>query len=294
MSEVRRLSGLLCSAEIASKQALQIVHTSRDRFQEGHILLFLGLVFTCIGKDFESEMVLRRALAIFVKQPNKMGEGLLNAYMAFRSLNIGQPQAALHFAQRAWELAHVDRGERDFVRAARIQGEVAMACNDLNTALNRLQYALGLATKVEFTEEEIPVQIALGEWHRLSREFDEARELLNQIWDAAERGPYPLFHADGLNVLAQIERDHGNRDAAIAAATKAYALAWCDGISADGKVCYAYHYGLTNARKHLQELGAPEPQLRPFDASKFEPMPEVELNPKDEFWVNPEELDSKS
>ena len=95
-----------------------------------------------------------------------------------------------------------------------------------------------------------------------------------------------------MNVLAQIERDEGNREAAIAAATKAYGLAWCDGISADGKVCYAYHYGLTNARKHLRELGAPEPELPPFDESKFEPLPDVELNPKDEFWVDPAELDS--
>jgi len=74
----------------------------------------------------------------------------------------------------------------------------------------------------------------------------------------------------------------------IAAATKAYTLAWCDGPP------YAYHYGLTNARKHLQELGAPEPQLPPFDESKFEPMPDVELNPKDEFWVDPDKLDSLS
>ena len=66
----------------------------------------------------------------------------------------------------------------------------------------------------------------------------------------------------------------------IAAATKAYTLAWCDGPP------YAYHYGPTNARKHLQELGAPEPQLPPFDESKFEPMPDVELNPKDKFWVD--------
>jgi hypothetical protein len=41
-----------------------------------------------------------------------------------------------------------------------------------------------------------------------------------------------------------------------------------------------------------QELSAPEPQLPAFDESKFEPMPEAELNPKDEFWVDPDKLDS--
>lgn len=46
------------------------------------------------------------------------------------------------------------------------------------------------------------------------------------MWELAERGPYPLFHADALNVLAQIERDAGNHDAAVKAAAQAYQLAW--------------------------------------------------------------------
>jgi hypothetical protein len=99
---------------------------------------------------------------------------------------------------------------------------------------------------------------------------------LEDVWDLAERGPYPLLHADALNVLAQIERDAGNRDAAVAAATKAFRLAWCDGPP------FAYHWGLEAARKHLTELGAPEPDLPPFDESKHEPMPEVEIDPPDE------------
>ena len=42
------------------------------------------------------------------------------------------------------------------------------------------------------------------------------------------------------------------------------------------------------ARKHLCELGAPEPPMPPFDESKYEQMPEVEINPKDEFYVKDE------
>ena len=178
------------------------------------------------------------------------------------------------------------------IRAARLHGTAALGLNDMETAAERLQHALTRARAVSRVEEELPTLTALAELHRRKSEPATARELLNQIWDAAERGPYPIFHADALNIFAQIERDQGNRAAAIAAATKAYKLAWCDGISADGKVCYAYHYGLTNARQHLHELGAPAPQLPPFDESKFPPLPNVELNPKDEFWVDPASLDS--
>ena len=78
-------------------------------------------------------------------------------------------------------------------------------------------------------------------------------------------------------MLAHIERDAGNPTAAVEAATKAYTSAWCDGEP------FAYHWGLVTARQHLRELGAPEPPMPPFDESKFEPMPEVEINPDDEF-----------
>lgn len=114
------------------------------------------------------------------------------------------------------------------------------------------------------------------------RQRSPTREFLEQVWSPAERGPYPLLHADARNVLARIERDEGQRDSAIAAATRAYELVWCDGPP------YAYHFGLTNAKQLLAELGAPEPKLLLFDASKFEPMSDVDLNPKDEFWVDPD------
>ncbi|MGI9433246.1 MAG: hypothetical protein ACR2Q4_00175, partial [Geminicoccaceae bacterium] len=50
---------------------------------------------------------------------------------------------------------------------------------------------------------------------------------------------------------------------------------------------WAYHWGLEKAKAHLQVLGAPEPDMPPFDESKHENLPEVEINPKDEHWVDP-------
>ena len=126
--------------------------------------------------------------------------------------------------------------------------------------------------------------MALAELRRRQGDAKAARELLDDVWELAERGPYRLSHADACNVLAQIERHDGNTDAAIEAATKAYQLAWCDGPP------FAYHWGLEKAKQHLKDLGAPEPEMPPFDESKLEPMPEVEINPKDEFYVEEEAL----
>ena len=128
---------------------------------------------------------------------------------------------------------------------------------------------------MNFGEGELPALVALAELRRRQGDPKAARDYLDDVWEPAERGPYPLFHADALNVLAQIERDAGNHEAAVRAATKAYQLAWCDGPP------YAYHWGLEAARAHLAALGAPEPDMLPFDPSKYEPMPEVEIDPPD-------------
>jgi hypothetical protein len=86
-------------------------------------------------------------------------------------------------------------------------------------------------------------------------------------------------------VLAAITAAEGDEQAAIAAATDAFKAAWCDGPP------YAYHWGLELAKAHLTALGAPEPDMPEFDESKFAPLPRVEINPKDEHWVDPDKLE---
>ena len=154
---------------------------------------------------------------------------------------------------------------------------MALEAGDPTTARERLEHALTRARAVNLAEEELPVLVAMAELHRREGAPEQARAHMGDVWEAAERGPYPLFHADALNVLAQIERDQDSKDAAIEVATEAYRKAWCNGPP------FAYHWGLERAREDLTALDAPEPVLEPFDASKHEPMPEVELNPPDEF-----------
>jgi hypothetical protein len=53
---------------------------------------------------------------------------------------------------------------------------------------------------------------------------------------------------------------------------------------------FAYHWGLQKAKAHLAALGAPEPTLPPFDESRYEPMPEVEIEPSEEEEIEFEDL----
>jgi hypothetical protein len=277
LSYTLRLSGALCESESAARRALVITREQDDRFRQAASQELLGLTLAARGLANESGFAVQRALRLFRAQSHSQFEGVGNSSLAQNALWLGEFAGALSFANRAWELAHVQSYERDFIRAARLQGAAALGLNDLATADERLHHALIRARMVNLAEEELPALVALAELRRQQGDVKAARELLDDVWEAAERGPYPLVHADACNVLAQIESDEGNQAKAIEAATKAYRLAWCDGPP------FAYHWGLEKARKHLAELNATEPLMPPFDESKFEAMPEVEIDPEDEF-----------
>ena len=284
LSSTLRLSGQLRTAEMAAVRALALTRKNTDNFRAGINERRRGFALATSGHNSAADTSLRRALAIFQAKQEQRSEGVVYSVLAQHQLWQRQAAAALPLAIRAGSSAQVHRVEGDFIRAARLQGEAALGIGNLKSAEESLHHALDRARKVNRVEEELPALIALAELHRRREDYATARDLLEQIWDAAEHGPYPLLHADARNVLAQIECDQGNTLAAIAAATRAYQLAWCDGPP------YAYHFGLSNARRHLKALGAPEPDLPPFDESKYEPMPDVELNPRDEFYVDMDKL----
>jgi tetratricopeptide (TPR) repeat protein len=277
LSDAFYLTGKLFQSCLLADFSLNIARKWFDDWNQAIILSRIGIISASHGNVDLAENALRCSLLMFRKMHSRPREGGLQLLIAQLRIWSGNFVTALSLANCAWELAHVLNLERDFIRAARMQGAAALGLQDFATADERLHHALTRARQVNYVEEELPALIALAELRRQQEKPDEAREYLNDVWDSAERGPYPLLHADALNVLAQIERDAGNTALAIEAATKAYRLAWCDGPP------FAYHWGLIAAQKHLQELGAPEPEMPPFDASKFEPMPEVEIDPEDEF-----------
>ncbi|MBC7910172.1 MAG: hypothetical protein H7Y30_06710, partial [Pyrinomonadaceae bacterium] len=283
LSDTLLQSGRLCESEMAARSALVIIRRHNYRFQEPVSLYVVGLVMIARGVVKESESALKRSLRMFVMQEHKQYEGVVNSFLGQRALWLSEFINASLFANRSWELATNLNFERDFIYSAQLQGASALGLNDYSRADERLHHALIRSRMVSLIYEELPALVALAELRRRQGDLKAAREFLDDVWEAAERGPYPLFHADAFNVLAQIERDEGNEAAAVEAAGRAYRLAWCDGPP------FAYHWGLEKARKHLQELGAAEPLMPEFDESKFEPMPEVEIDPEDEFHAGGKE-----
>jgi tetratricopeptide (TPR) repeat protein len=275
LSDALRYSGRLREAESAVRDALMITRQRDERALEAASLYRLGLALTARGATDDGAKALKRSLRIWVSLEYPQDEGRVYAYLAELALYMRDPKAR-ELADRAWELAQDLRFEADFIRAARLQGITALYFGDSSDcaiAYDHLNYALSHARTYNIVDEELPTLTALAELYCRQGHCKQAQEHLDEIWESAERGPYPLFCADALNILTQIERDRGNRDEAVAAATRAFNLSWCDGPP------FAYHWGLIAARKLLAEMGVREPELPSFDASKFEPMPEVEIDP---------------
>ncbi len=279
LSNVMRPAGHLFRSLVLASKAIALRRKDKRFHQEMRSSVRLGLTLAACGQSINAEIVLRRAMQLAKVNLSIQGKGFVSSAIAQMQIWHGQNHLAQVSGASAWTFAQNSKFERDLIRAIRLQGEAIVKIGNSTAADEHLHSALTRARAVNLVEEELPALIALAELRRRQDKPHEARELLDAVWDAAERGPYPLFHADALNMLAQLERDAGNISAAIEPATKAYCLAWCDGPP------YAYHWGLEAARQHLQALGAPKPELPPFDPSKFEPMPEVEINPEDEFHV---------
>jgi tetratricopeptide (TPR) repeat protein len=277
-------TGALREAESVVRRALILSPGLGDSFRRTLSLLELGCVLTTQHRPFGG-VALHRAWRVWTKLGDLQGEGLATAYLAERSIWHGDLIKARALADKAWGLATHQRFERDFIRSALTQGRVALGLGDVARADERLHHALTRTRAVNVVDLELLALITIAELRLAQCRPAEARACLDDVWEPAERGRYPLYQADAYNVLSDIELAEGDKSAAITAATKAYQAAWCDGPP------YAYHWGLEKAKKRLAALGAPAPNMPPFDESKFEPIPEVDINPKDEYWVDPNTLD---
>jgi tetratricopeptide (TPR) repeat protein len=276
--DATRQCGELRESEAFVLGAMLVARERGDIFKEGEYCLSLALTSAVRGATDIAAAALSRVerMGSFAITPQAEGVGV--AYEAQQEVWRGDFSAARSLADRAWELAHDWRMELDFVRAALMQGAASLGLGDLDAAEERFNHALVRARGVNLAEEELQALIGLAELRRRQGDPRASRELLDDAEEPAVRGPYRLLHADALNVLARIERDAGDHLGAIAAATSAYRLAWCNGPP------YAYHWGLEEARGQLTDLLAPVPDdLRPFDEGNHQPIPEVEIDPPDEL-----------
>jgi tetratricopeptide (TPR) repeat protein len=288
LAKALREIGALREAVGALRQALVLSRLLEEEFSEGTSLRMLGRVLGSTGAKGSAQVALRRSRRLFIGQGLHQSEGVADAYLAELALWVGDLANAGICAGRAWELTSVQKARGDSIRAALLRGRVALGTGDPSRADERLHYALTRTRAVNAVEFELPALIAIAELELKRGDLTKAKASLDDVWEAAECGPYPLYLADAFNVLTDIALAEGDITAAIAAAASAFEAAWCDGPP------YAYHWGLKRAKAHLSVFGAPEPVLPPYDENKFNPLPEVEINLKAKTKVELVNLDYRS
>jgi len=264
LADSQRHCGKLLQSHLSILEALGLARKREDRFHEGACLQLIGTMVTLRGNAELGRKLLTKAFLLFDQLGEDQSKGLCRASLAECELILGFPEDAKRSANHALELAHVERFERDVIRAIRLQGLTSLVLAQIEPAEEYLNQALARARSINYVEEELPTLTALATLEMKRKDFGAARELLNSVWDTALRGPYPIFHADALNVLAQLEEAQGNRNSGIKVAQNAYEKAWCDGISVDQKQLWAYAQGLKTAEALLTTWGGNIPTMPPF------------------------------
>jgi ATP/maltotriose-dependent transcriptional regulator MalT len=284
LSLAARLTGRLRAAEVAAMRAIQYARqrwhlrdTDLNLFERGIGVYSLGVLLVDRGRFDDGREAFERALRIRRFEGKKQGQCYVYMLMAKAELQRGRVEDANSLADCAWDLVGDAGNQTDIIAVAAAQGASLMYLRRYDDAEEKLNFALGQARSVSLVPDYLFTSICLARLYYLRGQFDAATETLDHVWAAAQRGCYRLLQCDAKNLLADISAAIGNVEHAREAALEAYESAWCDGPP------YSYHSGLTAAKSQLHRFGMREPELPPFDEGQFEPLPDIEVDPPDEF-----------
>ena len=227
-----------------------------------------AFVLSVRGESDLATRVFRRAIEQLAPQRDEH-ETAACALAGWHALEQGDLESAKELAERAIRRAEELDRIRPLIYAKRVQAAVAMRENRLQEAEELLHATLKAVRKIECGDEEVSCLIDLAEVSRLKGNLTAAVDFLEDVWDPVLEGGYRLSHASAALTLARIESQR-RPAAAIAAADKAYRLAWCDGPP------FAFAIVLSAAAQVLQELSAPVPRDLPlFTSFGDETVPDV-------------------
>jgi tetratricopeptide (TPR) repeat protein len=147
LGDLLREIGSLREAAQLLRMALVLSREVEDEWRESVGLQFLGRLLSITGAHALGRVALGRGRHISVTQGDRQFEGIASAYLGELALKRGDPVKAGFWSECAWELAAARRHERDFIRAALLQGSVALVASELSRAEERLHHALTRARR---------------------------------------------------------------------------------------------------------------------------------------------------
>jgi tetratricopeptide (TPR) repeat protein len=286
-SKALRQTGRFREAETIALKGLDVQRRTGKRAKEAINLYWVGMGLAHRGiKNNTPFIAMDRSIRIFTTLLADQSTAVTNAFKGQSSIWYGDWETAERCIMQAWD-ASKKRENTDFsdqqtvykvlAASSRQMGEVELNRGNEASAINWLNICEPYTEGLDFCEEILPHLRVWADLELRRGNYDAARDYVKRSLVRAETGPYLLYNVDSYQILAMIEQACGNASAAIDAATQAYNLAWCDGPP------YAYQRGLDDAAKLLTDLGAAAPEMPAFDKSRFEPIPDIEINTKDEY-----------
>ena len=259
-SHAYRLSGHLRRACRAAEDALVLVARNRSWSIPLKLTLMafgryrLGLVLSAMGRTddarrmFQGVVFLRawKLASHFIPRSANL-VGFLYACLSRQEAWMGRGAEALRWADEARRFFEKDPRIINLMHADRLRGAAYLLLDRLDDAEGDLDNALKKAVASDRIEEILLTRVQLAELYRRRSRWEDARRMLAGTCDD-KSCEYRTTRADAFNVLARIERDHGNLDRARQAADRACQLALCDGEE------FSYKWGVEGARELLRSL----------------------------------------
>jgi tetratricopeptide (TPR) repeat protein len=257
---------------------------------EGMCLWLLAGTYLTCGKVRLSRITYERSRKMCIDcdgSPN--WEGGLTRIACRLALHEGNWTKATSLAARIWAAAELRQHFADMATAAELISVVALRSGDIAAAEQWGVRSLQIAREHSLTDGvfDLPLRASLACVLAQSGRAEEASTLLEfdlDLYRSPAQGSI-YVRANACHALALIKRNLGEKTEAIAAASAAYRLSWCDGDP------YSYHRGLRRATEVLEELGASRQvqtlgeELKCISPSGVFICPEVDLNPRDKFHV---------
>jgi len=177
-------------------------------------LFINGMAASKLGLVEQSVASLERAYAISSLVANDYWSGIVSNYLGYVHMQTSAYLSALHWLDRARVIFLRRKLPRKLSMVDLNAGITSYKLADYCKALGYLQNSLTLGIKGNFVHRQCFANIALGNVHRLTRDFEAARRHLHTAYNQAQELQFPREEALALEFLGDVYRDEGQTEAA--------------------------------------------------------------------------------
>jgi tetratricopeptide (TPR) repeat protein len=273
-SSLRLDQNKLATSLKTNKLALEVAEISGDVDNVGVTHMYMLSLYRDMGWWLEAKDAYDQFNALLVARP-ALQKWQPTADRFYAEMLIFQQQDTTDLLNRIWQDAQKspEKNQVQIREIYRLRGESALQQGQYSTAAGFFQDTITLGHKSGISVSGLLGRLA---YVRVRENLpDDALKLLHEALTDDQAG---RLH-DLYNSAAEVYLALGDHQQAAQYATQAYKSAWADGPP------FVWWWRLERARQVLEQVGAPIPDLPPFDESRIEKVPY-----EDEIYAFIEEL----